>query len=103
MDIVHWTHLGHELPEVGLADALVEVADVDGRVLVLLPIAIAVKIFASKKKTGALSSNLPMFGHDNVRFNSRSNCLSTHCLVAIVNGNSQAADAVLLVQGSTAE
>lgn len=35
--IVYGAHLGHELPEVGFADALVEVADIDGRVFVLLP------------------------------------------------------------------
>lgn len=37
MYVIHGAHLRHELPEVGLADALVEVADIDGRVLVLLP------------------------------------------------------------------
>lgn len=37
VDVVHGAHLGHELPEVGLADALVEIADIDGGVLILLP------------------------------------------------------------------
>lgn len=38
VDVVDGAHLRHELPEVGLADALIEIADVHGRVLVLFPI-----------------------------------------------------------------
>lgn len=45
VDIIHGAHLGHQLPEIGLADALIEVADVDGRVLVLLPVCNMLELF----------------------------------------------------------
>lgn len=50
MDIVHRAHLGHELPKIGLADALVEVADVDSRVFILLPIAIVIRVFIQRNR-----------------------------------------------------
>lgn len=71
VDIVHGAHLGHELPEIGLADALVEVADVDGRVLVLFPVAKKCQSGLGPTRRGSLKGNLPMFGHSEVRFDSR--------------------------------